>query len=57
MTTMLRRRDRLWRFSQRSAGDGAVSFGITMASNMGFSVLKEFLPDLGRIISKKHKTP
>jgi len=54
---MLRRRDRLWRFSQRSAGDGAVSFGITMASNMGFSVLKEFLPDLGRIISKKHKTP
>jgi hypothetical protein len=43
--------------SQRSAGDGAVSFGITMASNMGFSVLKEFLPDLGRIISKKHKTP
>src|SRR4029077_17444505 len=32
--------------SQHSAGDAAVSFGITMASNMGFGVLKEFLPDL-----------
>jgi hypothetical protein len=41
--------------SQRSAGDGAVSFGITMGSNMGFSVLKEFLPDLGRVITKKQK--
>ena len=39
--------------SQRSVGDGAVSFGITMGSNMGFSVLKEFLPDLGRVIAKK----
>ena len=41
--------------SQNSAGDGAVSFGITMASNVGFSVVKEFLPDLGRALSKKHK--
>jgi hypothetical protein len=41
--------------SQRSAGDGAVSFGITMGSNMGFSLLKEFLPDLGRVITKKQK--
>ena len=41
--------------SQRSAGDGAVSFGITMGSNMGFSVLKEFLPDLGHLIAKKQK--
>ena len=40
---------------QRSAGDAAVSFGITMASNMGFSVVKEFLPDLGRVINKKKK--
>lgn len=40
--------------SQSSAGDGAVSFGLTMASNMGFSIVKEFLPDLGRAISKKH---
>ena len=41
--------------SQHSAGDGAVSFGITMGSNMGFGVVKEFLPDLGRAIAKKHK--
>jgi len=39
--------------SQQSAGDGAVSFGITMASNMGFGVVKEFLPDIGRAIRKK----
>jgi len=43
--------------SQSSAGDGAVSFGISMASNMGFSVVKEFLPDLGRALAKKHKKP
>ena len=41
--------------SQHSAGDGAVSFGISMTSNMGFSVVKEFLPDLGRVITKKSK--
>jgi hypothetical protein len=41
--------------SQHSAGDGAVSFGISMANNMGFSVVKEFLPDLGRVITKKRK--
>jgi hypothetical protein len=41
--------------SQSSAGDGAVSFGITMATNIGFSVMKEFLPDLGRALAKKHK--
>jgi hypothetical protein len=41
--------------SQDSPGDGAVSFGITMASNMGFGVVKEFLPDLGRAIVKKRK--
>jgi hypothetical protein len=41
--------------SQHSAGDGAVSFGITMASNMAFSVVKEFLPDLGRAITNKRK--
>jgi len=39
--------------SQGSLGDGAVSFGITMASNMGFGVVKEFLPDLGRVITNK----
>jgi len=41
--------------SQHSAGDGAVSFGITMASNIGFSVVKEFLPDVGRALAKKGK--
>jgi hypothetical protein len=39
--------------SQRSVGDGAVSFGISMASNMGFGVVKEFLPDIGRAIKRK----
>jgi hypothetical protein len=43
--------------SQSSVGAGAVSFGITMASNMGFSVVKEFLPDLGRALAKKYKKP
>jgi hypothetical protein len=41
--------------SQSSAGDGAVSFGITMGSNAAFGILKEFLPDLGRALAKKHK--
>ena len=41
--------------SQSSAGEGAVSFGITMASNIGFGAVKEFLPDIGRAITKKHK--
>ncbi|MGA8740423.1 MAG: hypothetical protein WB561_04470 [Terracidiphilus sp.] len=41
--------------SQSSAGDGAVSFGITTASNMGFGVVKEFLPDVGRAIANKRK--
>ena len=42
--------------SQHSMGNGAVSFGITMASNMGFSVVKEFLPDRGRLISKSTRS-
>jgi hypothetical protein len=41
--------------SQHSAGDGAVSFGISMGSNMGFGIVKEFLPDLGRAITSKRK--
>jgi hypothetical protein len=28
-----------------------------MASNIGFSMVKEFLPDLGRALAKKHKKP
>jgi len=39
--------------SQDSLGDGAVSFGISMASNVGFGVIKEFLPDIGRKIMRK----
>ncbi len=47
---------RLWQPpSQHSAGDGAVSFGITMGSNIGFSVVKEFLPDIGRAIARKRQ--
>jgi hypothetical protein len=41
--------------SQNSAKDGAVSFGLTMASNAAFSVVKEFIPDFGRAISKKRQ--
>ena len=49
---------RLWQPpSQESAGAGAVSFGITMASNMGFGVVKEFLPDIGRAIRGRSKAP
>ena len=43
--------------SQNSAKDGAVSFGLTMASNAGFSIVKEFLPDIGKAIGKKNKKP
>jgi hypothetical protein len=39
--------------SQHSAGDAAVSFGITMGSNIGFGVMKEFLPDLVRPFTRK----
>jgi hypothetical protein len=39
--------------SQHSAGDAAISFGITMGINIGSGVLKEFLPDVARKISKK----
>lgn len=49
---------RLWQPpSQSSAGDGAVSFGLTMASNTAFSVVKEFLPDLGHALAKKYRKP
>jgi len=49
---------RLWLpASQNSAQDGAQSFAITMGSNVAFSVVKEFLPDLGRAIARKRKKP
>ena len=43
--------------SQSSAGAGAISFGITMGSNAAFGIVKEFLPDLGRDLAKKHRKP
>jgi hypothetical protein len=49
---------RLWQPpSTNSAGDGAVSFGISMAVNIGFGVAKEFAPDLGRAIVRKRQKP
>lgn len=41
--------------SQRSAGDGAVSFGISMLSNIGFGEVKEFIPDIARSFGLKDK--
>ncbi|MGA2579939.1 MAG: hypothetical protein ABSH24_28410 [Bryobacteraceae bacterium] len=42
---------RLWQpRSNDSAGDGAVSFGISMATNAGVNVVREFLPDVTRHI-------
>lgn len=41
--------------SQNLPGDAAVSFSITMGSNIGFGVVKEFLPDLGRAVGNKRK--
>jgi hypothetical protein len=40
---------RLWQpRTNDSAGDGAVSFGISMATNAGINVIREFLPDVTR---------
>jgi hypothetical protein len=41
--------------SQSSFTDGLESFGLTTASNIGFGVAKEFLPDMIRPFTKKHK--
>jgi len=41
--------------SQSSAEKGAISFGVTLASNAGFGIVKELLPDIGRKLSKKQK--
>ncbi len=47
---------RLWQpSSNRSAGDGAVSFGISMASNAGMDVFREFLPDVTRHVFHRHE--
>jgi hypothetical protein len=39
--------------STTSAGDGAVTFGITMGTDIGFNVLREFWPDLKRHFRKE----
>jgi hypothetical protein len=45
---------RIWQPpSTTSAGDGAVNFGISMASDVGFNVVREFLPDLKRRMHKR----
>jgi len=42
--------------SQSSPADAALSFGITMGTNIGFGVVKEFLPDMVRPLIKNSKT-
>jgi hypothetical protein len=45
---------RIWQpRSTTTAGDGAVSFGISMGSQMGFNIVREFFPDLKRHFHKK----
>ena len=41
--------------SQRTVADATTSFAITTGTNLGFSVFKEFLPDMVRPFVKKHK--
>ncbi len=41
--------------SANTAGDGAVSFGISMGWNIGFGVVKEYLPDMLRPFLNKHR--
>ncbi|MEO8594443.1 MAG: hypothetical protein ABI759_14090 [Candidatus Solibacter sp.] len=41
--------------SQNSPGDAAVSFGFTMGYNALSCAVKEFLPDIVRPITKRHK--
>jgi hypothetical protein len=48
---------RLWQpRTNDSAGDGAVSFGISMATNAGVNVVREFLPDLTRHVFRRTET-
>ena len=39
--------------STNSAGDGAVTFGVTMGSEIGFNVFREFWPDVKRRFHRK----
>ena len=41
----------------KQVGAAATNFGISMSVNIGFSVVKEFLPDVARAIAKKRKKP
>jgi hypothetical protein len=43
--------------SQATVEEGFISVGITTASNVGFSVLKEFLPDIFHPLTKNRKQP
>jgi hypothetical protein len=46
---------RLWQpRTNDSAGDGAVSFGIGMATNAGVNVIREFLPDITRRVFRRN---
>lgn len=48
---------RLWQpRSNNSAGDGAVSFGISMATNAGVNVIREFLPDITRHVFRRSES-
>jgi hypothetical protein len=42
--------------SQESAADGAVSFAISTAANVGAGVVKEFVPDIIRVFTRKPKS-
>ena len=45
---------RFWQPSpNRSVGDAAVSFGVSMGWNIGLGVLKEYLPDMLRPLTRK----
>jgi hypothetical protein len=45
---------RFWQPSpNRSTGDAAVSFGVSMGWNIGLGVLKEYLPDMLRPLTRK----
>src|SRR5215475_5027208 len=45
---------RIWQpRSSTTAGDGAVSFGIDMGSEIGFNIFREFWPDMKRHFHKK----
>lgn len=45
---------RIWQpHSTGSAGDGAISFGISMGTNAGVNVVREFMPDIIRHVLRR----